>query len=52
MPPLMPAARLMFTASKCQGVAGLSALGLTAWALVWSAAVLAVYLRLRRTARP
>lgn len=52
MPPLMPAARAMFAASNCQGLATSSLLGLTAWSLVWSGAVLTAYVCLRRTSRP
>jgi hypothetical protein len=52
MPPLMPVARLMFSASGCHAVAGLSVLGVSLWSLAWAAVVLAVYARLRRTSHP
>jgi hypothetical protein len=52
MPPLMPAARAMFGAAGCRGLPASTVAGLTAWSLVWCAAVLAAYVHLRRTSRP
>lgn len=52
MPPLMPAARAMFDAADCQGLAVSSIAVLTARSAAWCAAVLAAYVRLRRTGRP
>lgn len=53
MPPLMPAARVMFQAGGCLAGPPLgSVLGLTGWSLLWGAAVLAAYAHLRRTIRP
>lgn len=47
MPPLMPAARAMFTELPLT-----TAVGLSAWALAWTAVLLTLYVRWRRTTRP